>query len=723
MQGDDLVVEGPRTFVGQGSFPGDKSISHRVLLMGAMARGRSVVSNLAEGRDVEATAGLVSSLGVAVEIGRTDRASGDEGVGTKGLEAVIESGGVESLAPPQRVVDCKNSGTTMRMGAGLLAGLPHLAVLSGDASLKRRPMGRVAAPLQAMGAAVSLAPGGTAPMVVRGGRLKGVTWRPEVASAQVKGCLLLAGLMASGTTTVVEISKTREHTETMLAALGARVRIEDAAVSVEGSALRPFEAEIPGDISSAAFFLAGAAASPDSSYCAKGVVATPVRTAFLEVLKEMGARVEARLVAQVLGQPVADIEVGFADGLRGIEIDPQLVPALIDELVVLLAVACAASGTTVLRGAKELRAKESDRIAALATELPKCGAAVEELEDGLVVEGVGGPPRAAVYDSHGDHRVAMALAVLACLSQGRSVVRDIGVAAVSFPGFVEALGEATRPFEPASEGGRKLGAAPPEPSSGRGPETAAAASEPASEKRRPARGLTEPASGSGQKAAPSPGTSTIVSIDGPAGSGKSTVGRMLAERLGVPYLDTGAMYRAITLLAIRSGISPDDKKALEELARETQFSFAEDGRLLVSGRDLGPDLRSQEVDRWVSHYSAVPEVRRVLVAKQRELGGGGAVVEGRDIGTVVFPDATLKVFLDASLQERLRRRIEADPSRDPEEVERATRQRDGLDSSRQDSPLRPASDAVVIDTTDMTAEEVVEAVVEELEKRAGRPWG
>ncbi len=423
---DCLTVTGPVALRGEVAPPGDKSISHRALLMAALAEGESRISNLGTGEDVRATAGLVSALGVELEWHSQ-------------TEVSVAGSGPEGMSESRRVIDCANSATTMRLGAGLLAGLPYLSVLTGDSSLRRRPMERVARPLSLMGAAVSTSPGGVAPMVVRGGRLRGIHYVLPVSSAQVKGAVLLAGLSAAGETVVEERSATREHTETMLSVLGAKVSIEHGAVAVSASRLAAFDARVPTDISSAAFFLLGAAMIPGSEVQAESVCLSPTRRAFMEKAGEMGARMGWEETASSLGQPYGKAWAAFQGRLQAFELSEAELPPLVDEVVILAAAACVAEGTTRIRGARELRTKETDRISTLAAELRKTGARIDEFEDGMDIRGLGRPPAPADYDSHGDHRIAMAASILACAAEGRSTVRGISAAAVSYPGFVSDL--------------------------------------------------------------------------------------------------------------------------------------------------------------------------------------------------------------------------------------------------------------------------------------------
>jgi 3-phosphoshikimate 1-carboxyvinyltransferase len=422
-------------FDGEVRVPGDKSISHRALLLGALARGRTYLSGLAPGDDVAHTASCLEACGVYIRLHGDGR-------------AMVEGGGPErALRTPADRLDCGNSGSTMRMLAGPLAGHPITACLDGDASLRRRPMRRVALPLQEMGAAVRLGPQGTAPITIEGRRpLRAISFEPPVASAQVKTAVLLAGLFADGPTTVVEPAPTRDHTERLLELCGVQVVRGDGRVTVVPGALEPFGLRIPGDLSSAAFFLCMAAAREGWRVRCPGVGLNPGRDGVLEVLHAMGASVEI-VGAEPAGgvEPAGDVEVRGGT-LRGTRIEGALVPRLIDELPVIAVLATQAEGVTEIRDAAELRAKESDRIACLAEGLDRMGARCETLPDGLVIEG---PTRLvpAAVDAAGDHRLAMAFAVAACLCAAPGETRIAGAesVAISYPGFFEDLATLSAP--------------------------------------------------------------------------------------------------------------------------------------------------------------------------------------------------------------------------------------------------------------------------------------
>jgi 3-phosphoshikimate 1-carboxyvinyltransferase len=416
----------PAAFVrGTFTLPGDKSISHRAALIGAMAEGETRVHNFSSAADCASTLACLRGLGVAI---RQD-----------GHELVI-AGGLERWRAPSAVLDAGNSGSTIRMLAGALAGRPFRTTLTGDASLQRRPLERVAAPLRAMGATVETTDG-RAPLTIAGGPLRGLLHVLPVASAQVKTAVLLAGLQAEGRTTVREPAASRDHTERMLEAFGVPVEREGLSASVMGGTpLRGTTVRIPGDASSAAFLVVAALVLPDSEVRLEGVLLSPTRTAFIEVLREMGGRVETELV-ETEPEPVGTI-VASSSALVGVRVDPALVPSLIDEVPALAVAGAYATGELEITGAAELRLKESDRITALVSGLLALGVPVRELPDGLVVTG-GARLRGARIDSHDDHRIAMALAVAALGASGPSEIERGECVSVSFPEFYALVARAT----------------------------------------------------------------------------------------------------------------------------------------------------------------------------------------------------------------------------------------------------------------------------------------
>ena len=410
----ELTVTGGRPLRGRVRVPGDKSISHRALMLGALAEGTSIVRGLSDGDDVERTRRAVEALGAVVGEGRI-------------------TGGRRRLHEPADVIDVGNSGTTIRLLAGLCAGFDWLTVLTGDASVRRRPMGRVAEPLRAMGAEVDSRAGTLPPLVVRGGSLKGMTCELAVPSAQVKSAILLAGLSAEGETVVGQRPRTRAHTEELLALAGADVSVsqDGCTVSLRPSELRPFELTVPGDPSQAAFWLVAAALVPGSDVVVENVYVGPARDGFLNVLGRMGAPVEW------VGE--GDLRVCHGRRLRATKVRPEEVPGLIDEIPVLAVAAAVAEGTTVFSGVWELRVKESDRMAAIASQLSALGASVELDSDTLVVHGSDAGLRGARVASGGDHRMAMALAVAGLVADGETVVEGWEAVATSYPGFEDHL--------------------------------------------------------------------------------------------------------------------------------------------------------------------------------------------------------------------------------------------------------------------------------------------
>ena len=416
-----VTVLPARSIQGSLRLPGDKSISHRYAMLAGFAGGVSHLSNFSSGADPHSTLACMQALGASVE-------KQPDG-------ALTITGCSGAFQQPQTPLDCGNSGSTMRMLAGLLAGQSITCTLVGDASLSRRPMERIRTPLTAMGAEVSLTEG-HAPITVRGGSLRGLDYATPIASAQVKTALLFAGLQASGTTTVHETVTTRDHGELALRAFGAELTRQSLAVSIRGGQpLHAVDATIPGDISSAAFFLCAAALFPDSNLILDGVGLNPTRASLLDVLRSLGLRINVLDLNEAHGELTGTIQaVGNPMGLDGAEIAGALAAQLIDELPVLAAIAPYTRNGIRIRDARELRVKESDRIALVARNLRAMGASVEEYEDGLDVPG-GQTLHGAGIDSGDDHRIAMAFAVAALRAQGPSQISGAEAAAISFPEF------------------------------------------------------------------------------------------------------------------------------------------------------------------------------------------------------------------------------------------------------------------------------------------------
>ncbi len=418
-----VTVEPARKLIGRIRVPGDKSISHRAAMMGGIATGITPIANFLWADDCRSTLSCLRALGVGID--ERDR-------------AVVVHGQGLRLRPTADMLDAGNSGTTARLMAGLLAGQDFATEITGDESLRSRPMERVAAPLRLMGAAVETSATGGLPLRVRGGTLRGITYTLPVASAQVKSAVLLAGLYADGETTVVEPMATRDHTERMLEVFGAEVDRRGDQITVDRSTLRGVPVMVPGDISSAAFVLAAAAALPGSEVTVADVGLNPTRTGALDVLRAMGAEVDIRQEDVWAGEPVGTVTVR-GQGLRGVAIGGAMVPGVIDELPVLCIAATAAAGSTEISGAAELRVKESDRIGAIATALRVLSGEVEERPDGLTIHG--SRLRGGVVNAAGDHRLAMAFSVAGLLASAPVTVEGAEVVAVSFPGFFETLGE------------------------------------------------------------------------------------------------------------------------------------------------------------------------------------------------------------------------------------------------------------------------------------------
>jgi 3-phosphoshikimate 1-carboxyvinyltransferase len=411
---------------GAATVPGDKSISHRALMLGSVARGRTEVSGFLTGEDCLATAAAMRALGVRIEQPAP-------------TELLIDGVGLHGLQAPQHDLDLGNSGTAMRLMAGLLAGQAFDTVLVGDASLSGRPMGRIITPLTQMGAAIESDCDGTPPLQIAGGvRLQPIDYALPMASAQVKSAVLLAGMYASGQTSVTEPAVTRDHTERMLRSMGAVVTTDGSRISLEGrQELRGCRIEVPGDLSSATFIILGTLLSQDAEIVIEKVGVNPTRTGVIEILLGMGADLRIENARHFGDEPVADLRVR-SSRLRGYDVDPNLVSLAIDEFPALFVAAAAAEGITRFTGLAELRVKESDRIAAMADGLGRLGIEVEETPDGAIVKG--GRFSGGDVESYHDHRVAMSLAMAATVAENAVVIRDVDNVATSFPGFCECVG-------------------------------------------------------------------------------------------------------------------------------------------------------------------------------------------------------------------------------------------------------------------------------------------
>ena len=412
---------------------GDKSISQRALILNAIASGTAHVSNLCVGDDRSSILRCLDGMGVPIRRHESRGASG-------GAEYFEVTGvGPEGLREPETVLDAGNSGTAFRLLSGLAAGQPFLSIMSGDESLRRRPMTRITGPLTEMGARIAGRNAGSLPpLAIQGGGLTGIEFEMPIASAQVKSAVLIAGLFADGRTTVLQPAESRDHTERMLRWMGADIDVDGLRVSVMRSELESRDVPVPGDISSAAFWMVAGCVHPDARIRLTNVGVNPTRAGVIRVLEAMGASVRLENVREGAWEPIADV-VAETSALEAVEIGGDVVPTVIDELPVLALAACMADGTTVVRDAEELRVKESDRIRATVEGLSALGANIEERPDGMIIHGAGGL-KGASASSHGDHRIAMTLGIAGLAAAGETVVEGADAAAISYPDFWDTLG-------------------------------------------------------------------------------------------------------------------------------------------------------------------------------------------------------------------------------------------------------------------------------------------
>lgn len=423
-----MTVAPARAIRGEVTVPGDKSISHRSIMLGSIATGTTSITNFLRGEDNFATMAAFRAMGVAIE--------------DDGRTVIVRGAGLRGLQEPGDVLDCGNSGTTMRLMTGLLSGQRFFSVLTGDQYLRKRPMKRVIEPLARMGAQINGRGNGTlAPLAISGAQLQGIAYQSPIASAQVKSALILAGLYADGTTTITEPTLSRDHSERMLRYFGANLETVGSTVSLQGGQeLQGREICVPGDISSAAFLLVAALIVPGSELLIRNVGINPTRTGVIDILQAMGGDIMLQNQRELSGEPVADLLVR-SSRLKGIEIGGDVVPRAIDELPAICVAAALAEGTTILRDARELRVKETDRIAAMAANLRLIGAGtIEETEDGMILQGVASLSGGTVT-SFGDHRIAMSLSTAALACRDAVVVDDVCCVATSFPGFYDLLSQ------------------------------------------------------------------------------------------------------------------------------------------------------------------------------------------------------------------------------------------------------------------------------------------
>ena len=647
-----LISSGVTGFKGECTVAGDKSISHRALMFASQVLGTTKIHGLLEGEDVLCTASALKSLGVPISRDSQNVWS-------------VTGVGVGGLTESHDVLDMGNSGTSTRLLMGLVTPYDFTTFFTGDNSLRGRPMGRVITPLTEIGASFNAREGGKLPLALKGTKNPlPITYKLPVASAQVKSAVLLAGLNTSGITTVIEKEPTRDHTENMLEYFGfniAKQKLDDGSLSISVTGqphqkLGEYEINVPADPSSAAFLVVAALICPNSDLIIKGVCINPLRIGLFITLKEMGAKIDFLNERKVAGEPIADIQVKYSK-LKAVTVPASRAPSMIDEYPILAVAAAFANGETVMRGLSELRVKESDRLSAIISALTACGVTARAEGDDLYVKGTSSPRGGATISTNFDHRIAMAFLVMGMASKETITVDDATAIATSFPNFVELS--------------NNLGARIASP-------RLAPSSTPAS---------------------------LVVAIDGPAASGKGTLARRLAEHLNLEYLDTGSLYRAVGMKIIYAGKDPSDLTTAIEAAKT------------IDVEDLAnPRLRQERIGQAASVVSAFPEVRAALLEFQREfarkslISGRGAVLDGRDIGTVVYPEADYKFFITATLFARAKRRHRELEGQGIsvvfESVLEDLRERDERDEKRAVAPMRPADDAYIIDSSKLDASEV-----------------
>jgi 3-phosphoshikimate 1-carboxyvinyltransferase len=641
--------------------PGDKSISHRALMLSSQALGKTTIEGLLEGDDVLHTADALRKMGVIITRDTANRWQ-------------VQGVGVGGLSEPSDILDMGNSGTSTRLLMGLVATYPFRTFFTGDESLRSRPMKRVITPLEAVGAHFETRDGGRLPAAITGtANPLPVTYTLPVASAQVKSAVLLAGLNISGITTVIEPEPTRDHTERMLRHFGWQVEVTALPeggnrISLKGHQTVKREDRhlvVPSDPSSAAFPIVAALIVPDSEITIPNVCINPIRTGLITVLQQMGAAITYQNQRISAGEKVADIYVKHSV-LTAIEVPAQLAPSMIDEYPILAVAASFAKGKTTMHGLAELKVKESNRLQSVFDGLTACGVKAEISGDTLTVTGTGIVKGGGVVTTHFDHRIAMSFMVMGMASEDAVEVDDATAVSTSFPNFAELFNAA----------GARISIIHPVT----------------------AHNTTR--------------RNFVIAVDGPAASGKGTLARRLSEFYDIPYLDTGSLYRAVGLKLVYSGKDPYDKRAAIDAARS------------LDENDLtNPRLRQERIGNAASIISAVPEVRSILLDFQRKFAatGNGAVLDGRDIGTVVCPDADIKFFITASLETRAQRRHRELQGEGIEVIYNSVlddlRERDERDASRAAAPLIPSDDAILIDTSTLEAEDVFARAKFEIEKR------
>ncbi|MFN4227883.1 MAG: 3-phosphoshikimate 1-carboxyvinyltransferase [Candidatus Ratteibacteria bacterium] len=433
----DIIIQKNKRLKGEIKLPGDKSISHRALIFGAISEGITEISNILRGNDVFSTLNCLKKLGVKIE---------------EKQDLVIIQG--DKLKEPEDILDCGNSGTTIRLLSGVLASQPFYSVLTGDNSLRNRPMDRIIKPLKMMGGKLYGRNNNRfPPITIIGEKLKGINFKMEIASAQVKSCIILATLFSEGNTEIEEQYQTRDHTERMLKYFGGQIEIEERRIFIKGNQkLKGRKIFIPGDFSSACYFITASLLIPESEIIVKDVGLNPTRIGFLKIIERMGGKFEILNQKEICNEPVGDIKVYYSGKLNGVEITPEEVPNVIDEIPLIAVLGSVAKGKTIVSGAKELRVKESDRIKAIATELKKMKANIFEKEDGFIIEGVD-RLTAAEVESWDDHRIAMSLFIAGIIADGKTVLKNAECVKISFPEFFDKFRELGVYFETSNQKG------------------------------------------------------------------------------------------------------------------------------------------------------------------------------------------------------------------------------------------------------------------------------
>ncbi len=641
-----------------GSFaiPGDKSISHRSLIIASQLLGTSTLHNMLESEDVIATATALRQAGVTINHNALTNHWTVNGVGIGGLQQV------------DNVVDMGNSGTSTRLLCGLFAPYPYATCITGDASLRKRPMKRVITPLSEMGATFMATEDMTPPFMMKGTASPlPITYRVPMPSAQVKSCIMLAALNIPGETTVIEPIATRDHTERMFQAVGFPVTVtpkEDGThITVTGCPTLHYEDRefhVPGDPSSAAFPLVAALITQGSDVVLSHICMNETRIGIYHTLRDMGADIAYENERIIQGETVADVRVK-SSALHGITVLAERAPSMIDEYPILAVAAACASGITHLQGLEELRVKESDRFSAIVNGLRACGVQVDVDGDNMSIHGQSHIEGGATVTTHLDHRIAMSFLVLGLKTEQPVTIDDSLAINTSFPSFLPMMQQMGASIE-----------------------------------------ASQPASAS----AP-----LVIALDGTAASGKGTLARKLADYFDLSHLDTGGLYRAAAMKLVTAKGNPDNK---EDAIKAAQH---------VSIHDLSnPRLREEDIGNIASMVSAMPEVRDILLEFQRNFARQprGAILDGRDIGTVVCPQATVKIFMTASIEARAKRRHTQLQKQGIEVVYESVLEdlveRDARDMHRPHAPLVAASDAIHIDTTNMTISEVYETIIAYVEQ-------